>query len=267
MTVQLAAPGATVQPSVLDASLAATTAGAPTGVLARPSGTALHVLQDARYVLLTVSLRGTCTREEWDAPAYRRLAIARAWQRAVAAKRADDEEFVAFAPVTLYCTPTGDVRYADVRLPADPGPKFITADGRRVIGAPGDLALLVPARTTYARWAEGPLPRVDTEMADAPTPDEDRDIQALRHQNRALRELIDGSLGPAEWAPAANDSTRVDDLVDFRIRGVFRRRDFRKFESKQTGDVSHLVIDGHAVHRDEFDPTTASGLDAILEAD
>lgn len=253
------------QPSVFDAGVSVTPAAS--ALLTRPSGTALHVIADAEYITVCRSLIGTCTREEWDNPSYRRLAIARAWERAVTAIRADDEEFVSFLPVTLYRHPVSNaVVLADISLPGKPS-RLITPEGKRVLAAPADLALLLPQRTTYARWAEGPLPHVSLEMQQAATPDEDRDIQYLRHQNRALRELIDGALGPAEWAATPNDAAHDDGLVDFRIRGAFRRQELRRFVSKQTGDVSALVIGGAAVAEHNFDPSTESGLDALLEAD
>jgi hypothetical protein len=54
------------------------------------------------------------------------------------------------------------------------------------VASAADLALTYAVeRTTYAHWAEGPLPHLDLDMQAAKTPDTDRDIQYLRHQNRA----------------------------------------------------------------------------------
>lgn len=258
------------QPSVFSPTVSVSmAASAGLNALTRPSGTALHVLRDAEYIVYTRSLVGTCTRDEWDRPAYRRLAIARAWERAVSAIRAENETFVAFAPVTLYCDPqTGAVHFADISLPGATTPKLVTANGTRVVSAPANLAAAFTIqRTTYARWAEGPLPHVSLDTQRGPTPDDDRDIQYLRHQNASLRALIDGALGPAEWADVPHDSRVDDGLVDFRIRGAFGRQELRRFDSKQTGDVSALVIDGAAVSATDFDATSEDALDAILEAD
>lgn len=264
--VQTAAPAPL--PSVFDAT-PTVSAAAGTLLLTRPTGgTALHVMTDAEYILHTRSLIGTCTREEWDRPAHRRLAIARAWESAIAAIRSEDEEFVSFAPVTLYRDVLGgEVRFADISLPGHPQ-KLITANGSRVVAAPADLTFgYLVERTTYARWAEGPLPHVDLDMQTVRTPDDDRDIQYLRHLNGDMRELIDGALGPAEWALQANTHRTDHGLVDYRMRGVFRRLELRRVQSKQTGDISGLVIDGKLVNENDFDPSTTEGLDAILEAD
>lgn len=263
--VQAAAP-TLPQPSVFGPSVAVTPAAGR--ALTRASGTALHVEADRQYILVRRSIQGTCTRDEWDSPAHRKLAIAKAWKHAIGALRSEDEQFVAFAPVALWCDRmTGAVVVADARLPQDADGRWLTPDGRKLMGRPR-LDGLVARRTSYARWAEGPLPHVSTEMEAAHTPDEDRDIQYLRHQNRALRELIDGALAPSEWAASAN--THADDgLVNFRIRGVFQRADYRRLISKQTGESSGLLLDGgHVEVLPEVTaaPTTEAALDALLDA-
>lgn len=263
------------QPSVFDA---VPTVSAPVSVLAsnrltRPSGTVLHVVADQTYLHVGRRLIGTCTREEWASPSHRRLAIARAWDQAVKAIRAEDEEFVSWRIVTLYHDPlapngTDDVYLADISLPGMPA-TWITPMGRPVL-VPDRLVLArcIKERTSYARWAEGPLPHVTHDPIAAPTPDDDRDVQWLRHQNSALRDLIDTALAPSEWAPLANDAGD-DALVDFRIRGVFRRQDYSQLISKQTGEVSGLLIGGGTV---EVPPevtaavTTEQALDALLNA-
>lgn len=258
------ATAATVaQPSVFDSVPAVSAAFGKE--LTRPSGTALHVERDRSYVVARRSLRGTCTRDEWNSPAHRRLAIARAWEKAVAALKSEGEELVSFSPVTLYRDADGTVVCADVTLPGGDR-KYVAPDGTPLLASPATLALYRRERTTYARWAEGPLPHLSLDMAAAPTPDDDRDLQYVRHQNAGLRALIDGALGPAEWAPRAN--TVVDDgLVDFRIRAVIRRPDIRRFDSKQTGQVSAVELAGQVFNADAFDTTTQDGLDAALEAD
>lgn len=232
-----------------------------------PTRPALHIERDAEYIQVCRSLRATCTRGEWLNTAHRRLAIAKAWEQAVQAIRSDEEEFVAFAPLTLYRDPlTGEIVAADRQLPGDTGPRWIDQTGRPMHVPPATFGL-ARERTSYARWAEGPLSHIDTEMRQGHTPDDDREIQALRHQNAAMRALMDSVLAPAEWAPLANTHTAEHGLVDFRLRGVFRRKQLRRFESKQTGDVSGLMIAGRLMTAEAFDPTTEDGLDAILEAD
>lgn len=256
------------QPSVFD-STPAVLPPAPQNALTRPSGTVLHVEADRTTITVRRNIQGTCTREEWESPAHRRLAIARAWQHAIEAIRSDDETFVTWAPVALWCEPlTGRVVYADARLPQEADGKWLTPDGRKLLVRPR-LDGLVCRRTTYARWAEGPLPHVSTTMQAGHTPDQDRDVQYLRHLNGDLRALIDGALSPSEWAEEAN--TKVDDgLVNFRIRGVFQRSDYRQLISKQTGEASGLLIGSGAVEvlpEVTAAPTTEAALDALLNAD
>lgn len=260
-------PAQTAQPSVFDAM--PTIAARSTNALTRSSGTVLHVERDASYILVCRVLVGTCTREEWDRPEHRRLTIARAWQHAADALRVEDEELVAPLPVTLYRDHMGRVVCADISLPGRPR-KLVTPEGRPAVATPADLALARVERTTYAHWAEGPLPHLDLDMRQATTPDTDRDIQYLRHQNRALMELIDASMSPSEWAPEANTVQADDGLVDFRMRGVFRRRDYRQLVSKQTGEASGLLLsDGYHEVPPEATaaPTNEAALDALLNAD
>jgi hypothetical protein len=172
-------------------------------------------------------------------------------------------------PVTLYRDPlTHTVVCADISLPGQPS-RLVTPTGQPALAHLADLALTYAVeRTTFARWAIGPLPHLDLDMRAAKTPDEDRDIQYLRNQNGALRELIDASLAPSEWAPEANTVRADDGLVDFRVRGVVRRRDFKRFDSKQGAGVSGIVLDGKLMTPDAFEaPSDETSLDAILEAD
>lgn len=253
------------QPSVFDAM---PTVSRPQA-LTRPSGTVLHVERDAEYVMAVRSMRGTCSRDEWAIPSFRRLAIARAWERCVEALAAEDEQLVTWAPVTLYRDREGVVRFADISLPGR-NAKFITPTGTPLLDTPLDMVLTYRAeRTTFARWAIGPLPHIDLSMSAAPTPDEDRDIQYLRHLNASMRELMDSALSPSEWAPEAN-SVVDDGLVDFRIRGVIKRREYRQLVSKQTGEASGVILsDGYHEIAPEVTaaPTTEAALDALLEAE
>lgn len=190
---------------------------------------------------------GTMTRGEWDDPAHRRAAIAQAWKAAIAGLRSQGLEFYTAAPVLLYRDPAdGVVAYADIRERAEHRHRLIDPMGFDLILAPASPSGLpwVVEKTTYHHWAEGPLPHLDPELETAPTPTDDPDVQRLRHQNRWLRELVDRALSPANYAQQPRSIKPAAGLVDFRIRGVFKRRDFRVLESKQAGSEKMLTAEG-----------------------
>jgi hypothetical protein len=212
--------------------------------------TALFVERDARYVPTVRKLRGTMTREEWDHPGHRQAAISAAWQHALAHIKQSDAtaEFVSALPVTLFVSPlSGKVVIADIGSGRGAGhaPIWITASGQNRLLPPA-LEHLVMRRTTYASWAEGPLPHIEPEMLQAPTPTNDRELQRLRAQNPALKDLLDRSLSPSAYAamPRAYTPETARHLVDFRIRGVFRVQDYRVLESKQSSSAKVLAKGG-----------------------
>lgn len=200
--------------------------------LSRPSGTALFVVPDPSYHLVRRRLVGWMFRQEWDDPASRSAAITRWWPRAVAALRSDDEECLTPAPVILFRDTTGTVIFADITRAGDP-PHYITPAGRRLAQAPVGPWLL--HRTSYASWAEGPLPYFDGELQPASTPMDNPDVQYIRNRNSSLRDLVDRALGPAEYAAGVLPAPDMNHRVGFRIRAVCRRRNLPALESKQSG--------------------------------
>lgn len=210
--------------------------------------TALFIERDATYVTIVRKLRGTMTREEWDQPAFRQAQITAHWQKALADIREWDAtaEFITPLPVTLYVSPvTGAVTVADIGRESGK-PIWITPLGMNLLAAP-DLTHTVIRRTTYAHWAEGPLRHVELGLVDAPTPAHDPEIQRLRAQNSSVRKLIDDVLkNDASWDQAPRQWSPSDDLdlVDFRIRGVFRVKDFQPMDSKQATSAKLRVKDG-----------------------
>lgn len=215
--------------------------------LTRPTaGTTLFVEQDQRTLLVRRIMVGTCTLSEWHNPMHRAAAIAALWKIAPNV-RSDDETLLGPAPVTLYRHPvTGAVVCADVQT------HWIDALGNRLFGRPLTLGLL-PEKTTYANWAEGPRPYVGDHEALAPAdPRLDRHLQEVRHRNSWLRALIDPAIAPS-FDPIAQDAGR-DDLVDFRVRAICSRADHRVLISKQTGDAAAVLVDGEKVGLDEIDP-------------
>ena len=87
-------------------------------------------------------------------------------------------------------------------------------------------------------------------MLPAHQPSDNRSVQQMRSQNRALRELVDRALGPANYAPmprtlVVNDEP--DGVVDFRIRGVFRRRDYRVLVSQQDAGQGSKILTSEGV--------------------
>ena len=215
--------------------------------LTQPSaGSALFVEQDRRTVLVRRIIVGTCTYGEWVNPIHRATAIACLWE-AAANIRSEGETLLGPSPVTLYTHPvTGAVVYANVQT------HWIDPTGNRLLGKPLVLGLW-PTETTYAQWAEGPRPYVgDHEALAPPDPLQDRQLQEVRSRNRWLRELIDPAIAPS-FDPIAQDAGR-DDLVDFRVRAICSRDDFRVLISKQTGDASAVLVDGEKITMDEIDP-------------
>ena len=217
----------------------------PTSVetTSRPSSPTLYVERDTAWLLVRRRMVGTMTRLEWDEPSHRLAALKAAWTAAQAAMRSNDEEFVAHAPIVLYRHPlTGVVACADIDRGT--GQELISPTGRSLASVPHPPQGMswTRERTTYATWAEGPLPHRVYDMPDAPTPFQDRSVQQLRHQNSALRDLIDGALGPANYADMTRETPTLDDLVDFRIRGVFRRKDYRVLVSKQDAGRGSKIL-------------------------
>ena len=219
----------------------------PTSIETAPlhwhSSPILFVERDTAWLLVRRRMVGTMTRLEWDKPVHRVAALQATWTAAQAAMRVNDEEFVTHAPVVLYRHPlTGAVACADIDRGA--GRELITPTGKPLerLPHPPQGMTWTRERTTYATWAEGPLPHRVYDMPEAPTPFGDRAVQQLRHQNGALRDLIDGALGPAEFADMTRDTPTLDDLVDFRIRGVFRRRDYRVLVSKQDSEQGSKIL-------------------------
>ena len=210
-----------------------------------PTRPLLYVERDPSYVLVRRRMIGTMTRAEWDAPQHRETAIRAAWLKAIDGLRGDGEHFVVEAPVVLYRHPTaGTVVAADV-TPMGARRQIISSTGARLADIPPPPLGLrwVVERTSYARWAEGPLPHRSYDMEPAPSRSRDRALQEVRHRNRALRDLIDRALGPAELADVAwTMPSDISALVDFRIRGVFRRRDYRVLVSKQDAERGSKII-------------------------
>lgn len=195
---------------------------------------ALLVQQDAAYHLVRRRLIGWMFRSEWDDPAFRKASLDRWWPRAVEALRSDEEEFLTPAPVTLYRAATGAVVFADITRQGGT-PEYITPTGRKLgTPPPAPPGGWLRHRTSYAAWAEGPFPYCVDEMEDASSPYDDRTVQALRSKNTNLRLLIDGALGPAEFAPALRPVPTLDERVGFRIRAVCKRRNLIALESKQS---------------------------------
>lgn len=219
--------------------------------LTRPSsGAALFVELDRKVIMVRRRIKHHCTREEWDQPARRAAKIAEAWRLTADTIRSEGETFVEPSPVVLYRTPvTGKVVCADIRLPSDPGPRWIDAKGYPLLFPPS-LAGLIREPTTYAHWAEGPLPYVGNHSAvAAPDPFSDRSLQRVRHQNAAIRERIDAAIAPS-LDPIALDAGHPE-YVDFRVRGIFERSDLRTLASKQTGEAAKLIlVDGTITIRD-----------------
>jgi hypothetical protein len=213
------------------------------------SQAALFVERDTQYVARTRKLRGTMTREEWHHPGHRQAAITAAAKMALAHIKQSEAtaEPIAPVPVILYCSPTsGAVIVADIGSGRSPGtPIYITSTGDNLI-IPPPIEHAVVRRTTYARWAEGPLPHVEMGMLDAPQADMDPELQRLRAQNPMIRKAIDTYLRDASNAqmPRMHSLSKDSDLIDFRIRWVFRCAVPRMLDSKQATSAKMITHDG-----------------------
>ena len=207
--------------------------------------TAIYVERDPSYLLVRRRMVGTMTRAEWDSPALFQAALDRWWALAKRAIRVEDEEFVTEQPVTVYRQPgTGRVVFADIRMERRGPPSLITPDGRPLASWPAEPSGQgwLHHNTSYAAWAEGPLPHTEPDMGPALTPLDDPEVQAVRSQNRALRDLIDGALSPTNYAQAARERPTTENIVDFRIRGIFRRRDYKVLRSLQDEALGSKVV-------------------------
>ena len=204
------------------------------------SRTALFIERDPEYVLVQRGIRHHCSKLEWKVPLYRQAAIAECWRLADNI-RSEGDYLVTPLPVTLYREPmTGEVVCANIQTPQDSGPKWIDAMGVKLL-MPNTFGLVVE-RTTYAQWAEGPLLYVgDCEALAPPDPLKNRSLQYYRHQNSGLREALDAAIEPA-LDPIARD-IGSEEYVDFRVRGMFRRRAPRVLESKQDVGGSEINAD------------------------
>lgn len=221
--------------------------------LSRPSGTALFVEADRKVMRVRRRIKHHCTLEEWNDPVRRQAKIAEAWRLTIANIRSEGETFVSPSPVIVYRDlVTGAAICADIQLPHHGKPVWIDAQGRPLLASPFLLGL-VKEMTTYAEWAEGPLPYLGAhEAVAAPDPLQDRHLQRIRHQNSYLREKIDAAIEPS-FDPIALDAGD-EALVDFRIRGIFERDDLRTIGSKQTGEATRLLLPDGPIEIRDHDP-------------
>jgi hypothetical protein len=201
--------------------------------------TALFVQRDTSYHLVRRRLRGTMTRDQWDNPQWRRAAIEATWQGAIAAVRDDNQEFVMPAPVTLFYA-GNSLLCADIRLSPSAPPKYIRPDGRPMVLAPV-LAMSTVHHTTYKQWAEGPLIHIEImQPTTTLSADDQRAIDSL--PNAALRERALAAVGVTGYSAEAQDAPDMNNLVDFRIRGIFKTKDYTVLESKQSSQGSKLLL-------------------------
>ncbi len=212
------------------------------------SQAALFVERDIQYVARTRKLRGTMTREEWRHPGHRQAAITAATKMALAHIKQSDAtaEPIAPLPVVLYCdSKSGAVFLVDIGSGRAPGtPIWIKPDGENLFIPPRlNMSLVTIRRTTYARWAEGPLPHIEMGLLDAPMADMDPELQRLRAQNSAIRQAIDTYMQDASNSqmPRMHSLSKDSDLVDFRIRWVFRCSAPRVFDSKQATSAKMIT--------------------------
>lgn len=219
--------------------------------------TALFVQRDTSYHLVRRRLRGTCTREQWDNPQWRKAAIDRAWTAGIQAVRDDDAEFVMPAPLTLFYA-GGGLLGADIRLSPASAPMYITPDGRRM-AIPPIPALCTVYHTTYKHWAEGPLIHIEI-MAPtrALSADDRRAIDAL--PNAALRERALAALPETAYSAEAQTAPDMRDLVDFRIRGIFKAKDYTVLASLQSTQGSKLVLPDGSVWDGRDDEVAPDGI-------
>jgi hypothetical protein len=222
-------------------------------VLTQPSsGVAVFVEADRKTILVRRRIKHHCTRDEWANPVQRQARIAECWRLTADTIRSEGETMLSPSPVVLYRTVTGTVLYADIRLPADRGPRWIDPQGVPLLFPPILFGLL-REETTYAHWAEGPLDYMgDHAAVAAPDPFADRDLQRVRHQNAALRAKIDAAVAPS-LDPIALDAGH-DEFIDFRVRGIFERSDLRTIESKQTGEAARLILADGAIEIRDHNP-------------
>ncbi len=208
--------------------------------------TALFVQQDAETVLVRRSLRATCYREEWDVPRFRQAAIDKAWAAGVVAMKAvGDYTFITPSPVTLYRDKAGEVLYADIRTAATAPAHLIWPDGRNISFLPALLPGAVQ-RTTYAHFAEGPLPHIELMAGPGGLSDDDKRIIDSM-PNSALRERARQALEGAGTSTEARTAPDMRERVDFMIRGIFSIPDNTVLVSKQSDQGSKLVLPGGSV--------------------
>lgn len=220
-----------------------------TSIEGGPTRPALFIEQDSEQRVIRRRIVHACEQDRWFHQGHRQAAIREAWDLARSTVGAENMQFIAPAPVTLYCDPrTGAVRYADIRHPGESAPRWIDPLGRQVRFPMTDG--LVTIRTSYMHWAEGPLPYMGEAPHDAPDPLADRNIQYIRNQNSSLRAVIDSALA------AANDKIPQDVViqgwVDFRVRGYFSINELPSFVSKQTNQEALVKIDGQMVPTDQL---------------
>jgi hypothetical protein len=222
-----------------------------------PPNLPTFVQADPTYLHVSRKMRGVCSKAQWRDPVYRQEALDRWWRVAIDGLRSRGYEFVVERPVTLYRSPTtGAVLYADIRQSVAGSPELIWPDGKPCLLPP--RSPLVIQRTSYRKWAEGPLPHFELDLVPAQTPDDDEDLQRVRAQNSAIREAVDAALAlnPAHWSDLPQSVNPDTDLVDFIIRGVFRRKDLQPLRSLQTGgDAKLRLTDGTLV--DDLNQETA----------
>ncbi|MFN8525113.1 MAG: hypothetical protein U0821_18610 [Chloroflexota bacterium] len=201
--------------------------------------TTLFVERDRRMIEVIRRIRGSCERSEWENPHHRDAAIHRVWE--VARKRlgAQGYEFVCALPLILELTQWPDLRETD-RWEGTAQPLVRRPDR-------------IYWNTTYLHYAEGPLPHLD--YSPAPPPPEDPVLVAAAANNRALADRIARAAGPARDAPLAR-TVLPSDLVDFRVKGVFRCADFRVLVSRQTNEDAKLMLSDGGVE-DSFDEAAA----------
>lgn len=204
--------------------------------------TALFVQRDTAYHLVCRTIRGSMTREQWDAPAWQRDAIGRAWAAVPQTIKASDDnlEFVTPAPVTLFYV-AGGIFCADTRLGPKAPARYIYPDGRKM-AIPPILAMCTVRHTTYAHWAEGPLFHVAA-LSKRPTGLSAEDRRAIDGlPNAALRERALAAVGTASRSVEAQDVPDMRDTVDFVLRGIFKTKDYTLLESKQSDQGAKLVL-------------------------
>lgn len=205
--------------------------------------TAIFVQQDSSIRYVRRRLKHALTLDEWNDPAHRSAKIAECWKLALANLRAEGMYFVAPVPVTLYRNSMGRVLLADIRTPDQPDHQFIDPFGTPILKP--NLFGLVPERTTYMHWAEGPLSYTGADPIAAPDPFEDRYLQYLRHQNSAIKRVIDAAMDASR--DELPQDIYFDGVVDLRVRGVFATTAPAIYESKQTNVEAAVKLDGQMI--------------------